>query len=324
MSQPVRPELLALLAAVKEAPEDAAPRLILADWLEENGDEHDRARAELLRLHVAPGQAPAAGLAWERQERQNDLLRRHAAHWLGPLPKDAKGWSVLPGGLLGLVMYAGTLLRLQEEEGLAEQEAWAWVAELRLWGLEADLLSNLLAGPLLAGPAVLSLSRNPLGAAGVRQLLACPRLDRLVGLDLSETGLGVKRARVLAAAVRLPHLCRLRLGNNDLGDEGTQALAGSPGLAGLTYLGLSSNGIGDAGARALAHSAHLARLTQLDLSGNEIGDAGARTLAETAHLPSLTTLALRLNPRISEQGKRLLRQRFGATAWGLVCDPPRP
>src|SRR5262249_19299503 len=39
----------ALFAAVKEAPEDV-PRLVLADWLEEHGDETDRAHAELIRL----------------------------------------------------------------------------------------------------------------------------------------------------------------------------------------------------------------------------------------------------------------------------------
>src|SRR5205085_6840363 len=155
-----------------------------------------------------------------------------------PLPKDAKGWSVLPGGLLSLWMYAGTLLRLQEEEGLAEQEAWAWVAELRVWGLD-EQLPDLLAVPLLAGPAVLVLGGNGLSVAGVKQVLACPHLDRLLGLDLSQNDLGVEGAEALAGAAPLPRLGRLRLSNNGLGDEGMRALAGSPGLAGLTYLGLS-------------------------------------------------------------------------------------
>jgi uncharacterized protein (TIGR02996 family) len=45
MSRPARPELLALLADIKENPDDLTPWLVLTDWLEENGDEGDRARA---------------------------------------------------------------------------------------------------------------------------------------------------------------------------------------------------------------------------------------------------------------------------------------
>lgn len=38
--------LLYLLAGVREAPEDDAPRLVLADWLEEFGSPSEQARAE--------------------------------------------------------------------------------------------------------------------------------------------------------------------------------------------------------------------------------------------------------------------------------------
>src|SRR5262245_49641697 len=54
MSPPAssRPELLGLLAACKESPDDDAPRLILADWLEEHG-EPERARFIRLQLERA-------------------------------------------------------------------------------------------------------------------------------------------------------------------------------------------------------------------------------------------------------------------------------
>lgn len=44
------PEYLALLATVCERPEDDAPRLIIADWLEENGEDE---RANEIRYYVA-------------------------------------------------------------------------------------------------------------------------------------------------------------------------------------------------------------------------------------------------------------------------------
>ena len=46
---PARRELLELLRHAKEDPDDAPRRAVLADWLEENGDETDRQRARVLR-----------------------------------------------------------------------------------------------------------------------------------------------------------------------------------------------------------------------------------------------------------------------------------
>src|SRR4051794_31790576 len=47
-----RAELRALLAAAKADHWDDGPRLALADWLEENGGEADRSRAEVIRLQL--------------------------------------------------------------------------------------------------------------------------------------------------------------------------------------------------------------------------------------------------------------------------------
>jgi uncharacterized protein (TIGR02996 family) len=56
---PARPELTALLEACKDAPDEDAPRLVLADWLEEHGGEADRARAAFIRLQLRPWRAAA-------------------------------------------------------------------------------------------------------------------------------------------------------------------------------------------------------------------------------------------------------------------------
>jgi uncharacterized protein (TIGR02996 family) len=42
----------ALIAAILQAPDDDAPRLICADWFEEQGDEASVARAEFIRIQV--------------------------------------------------------------------------------------------------------------------------------------------------------------------------------------------------------------------------------------------------------------------------------
>jgi uncharacterized protein (TIGR02996 family) len=45
-----RRELLSLLRTVRENPDDPTPKLVVADWLEEHGDESDRARAKYVRI----------------------------------------------------------------------------------------------------------------------------------------------------------------------------------------------------------------------------------------------------------------------------------
>src|SRR5690349_13768071 len=77
----------AFLQAILEDPEDA-PRLIYADWLEDNG-ESDRAefiRTQVERERLAPGD-PALPRLTARAEQ---LLGLHWEEWVGPL-RDAAG-----------------------------------------------------------------------------------------------------------------------------------------------------------------------------------------------------------------------------------------
>src|SRR5207247_2362789 len=59
-------------------PEDNTPRLVLADWLEENGDPD---RAEFIRL-----QCNRKSKDWSRREL--DLFQTNRLRWLGPLIGD--------------------------------------------------------------------------------------------------------------------------------------------------------------------------------------------------------------------------------------------
>jgi len=48
----------ALMAAIIANPDEDTPRLVLADWLDENGDEHDHGRAEFIRLQCELARFP--------------------------------------------------------------------------------------------------------------------------------------------------------------------------------------------------------------------------------------------------------------------------
>src|SRR5262249_51144151 len=91
---PPRPEVLAFLQDIKENPDDDAPRLILADWLEEHGDP----RGEFLRLEL---EAMRLDLPIPRRcelaKEIGTLLRRYEVDWFGPLRMPNFSCDVLQG-----------------------------------------------------------------------------------------------------------------------------------------------------------------------------------------------------------------------------------
>ena len=64
---------------------------------------------------------------------------------------------------------------------------------------------------------------------------------------------------------------------------------------------------------ALARSIHLVGLRELNLSRNDLGDDEAAALVASPHLSGLQVLDFSDNPRLTANGARLLRERFGTT-----------
>jgi uncharacterized protein (TIGR02996 family) len=89
---PALPEEAArLLSSVCEAPDDDAPRLVLADWLAARGDP----RGEFIACQIAAetGVNPQAG------ERAEALLAAHELAWAAPLPAPVASWTFRRGFL---------------------------------------------------------------------------------------------------------------------------------------------------------------------------------------------------------------------------------
>ncbi|MBY0460810.1 MAG: TIGR02996 domain-containing protein [Gemmataceae bacterium] len=86
----------ALLRAVCENPDDDTPRLVFADWLQENGDEHDQARAEFIRAQVRSAARFESG---DRTEDDPDALfasqleSLHGSRWWLSAPPAREGVS---------------------------------------------------------------------------------------------------------------------------------------------------------------------------------------------------------------------------------------
>jgi len=86
------PQVRAFLQDARERPEDDTPRLVLADYLEDNGDP-DRAEFIRLQCRLAVGQASLEESRREPMEiRCEELQDRRGGCWLGPLWQ----WSTSP------------------------------------------------------------------------------------------------------------------------------------------------------------------------------------------------------------------------------------
>src|SRR3989442_1560538 len=87
------PDRASFLEAIRQAPEDAALRLVFADWLDEH---YDPTLAEFIRVQC--GLEPLRDnsedeRAKELRQREEELLRQHRAAWLGPLEALAADWG---------------------------------------------------------------------------------------------------------------------------------------------------------------------------------------------------------------------------------------
>src|SRR5262249_46481415 len=85
-----------LLQAIREAPDDDAPRLVYADWLD---DHNEPQRAELIRVQCELARIPLGLRASQLRHREQELLAEHGADWAAPLAPFVSG-STFRRGLL--------------------------------------------------------------------------------------------------------------------------------------------------------------------------------------------------------------------------------
>lgn len=288
--------LLSLLAACKEAPRDDAVRLILADWLEENGDESERDRAAYLRAERAYGPLPRyhadeARLLAEMYR----LLLRNEERWLGPILAGLKPRRVeLQRGLIDVEVQP-TKFRAWWKQA-ATDPAFAWLGGVALNGWEDSRAAELavLSDARCGAFAHLHLDDLSWDAVawqrlGEHDLPFRPRSFRAPGRPGKALGAALAATPFLSDVRTLD----LRCGNNELDSAALVEIAEAPWLAGVRTLSLWGDGVDALGMHALCASPHLGPLERLDLSCNPIGDAGASALAACPQLATLRYLSLR-------------------------------
>jgi uncharacterized protein (TIGR02996 family) len=312
----------AFLEAIRAAPDEDAPRLIYADWLDENGDSD---RAEFIRVQIALARPKVPGRAALR-ERERSLLKANRERWLGPINPRGFPWQLargfieqFDGGGNEFLQESANLGRLAAlrrvclwQSGWTAAELAACAAlegvttlELTYCGLRAAGARALTLSPYLGRLAHLDMAGNGIRLEGASALLTSKRLPRITSLGLHSTGLGVRGVRGVVGLPEIARLTALTLGDDATGAEGAHAVAASRHLKGLRWLAMWGAGIGRAGAEPLAASPNLTALSTLLLHDNNVGAAGALAIAASPSLANLTVLDLSRN-NIRDRGARAL------------------
>ncbi len=281
---------LAFLSRIREQPADDGPRLIFADWLDEQGD----SRGQFIRVQCALARLPADDpRRGDLENREQALLQAHKPSWSARLAGLACEWTYRRGLVEAVSINASAFL----ERG-AELFRHGPIRRVRF--IEA--------GRCLA------------------QLVESPLLGKIREIDLCGSYLGNGGINLLARARQLTRLEVLHLGFNELTDQGLRALAEIPHLANVRELYLNDNKqLGTPGIRALADSPYLARLRLLDLSGNGLTESAVpcpdqRRIAETTRRSGAPEQPDRRRRRRSARPLRA----FEANAVPNACTRSRP
>ncbi|HEY1192381.1 MAG TPA: TIGR02996 domain-containing protein, partial [Gemmata sp.] len=316
-----RADLLALIRAAKEQPDEDTIRLVIADWLDEHGDAGDRANAALIRLQCELARLSDYDPRGTELRKQEEALQEQSPWSLGDDPRlwracSPRGWK---RGLAKVEAQPARAL-LDVEAALTASEGYAWVDELLAVQLGADQVPRLARSPLLEGLNKLSLFSLPIDVDGARAIASSPRLGLLRELELSHNELGPIGAYAFAERLNLPRLQTLRITSNGFNAETAEAFAAEPAISRIAVLGLGNNALGEKGISALAASPHLPGLTALELDMTDLDDAAVVALARLPRFASLTKLTLQHN-NLGATGARALTGATSLTELDLWRNP---
>jgi uncharacterized protein (TIGR02996 family) len=304
---------------IRDEPSDDAPRLIFADWLDENGEPE---RAEFIRIQCALDQLLVDDpLRDGLQKRESELLDANRERWQAALVPFVVDSDFRHGVIDRVSVDTGRFLA----DG-GEIFDLAPIRRVRFMNI-GDRLVDLVQSPLLRQVRELDLTNNNLGNRIPILLARSSHLTQLEALDLGFTDLGDKGLQVLASSPVFASLRSLQINDNGhLGLPGMRAIADSPHLTSLKELDVSNNSLsavalqpildgppanrlfrliltenrlGDAGVAALVASPVFARMAErdrvIDLRRVEMGPAGARSLAASPALRHVESLDLEGN-----------------------------
>jgi uncharacterized protein (TIGR02996 family) len=275
--------------------DDDTPRLVYADYLDENGQPE---RAEFIRIQVERFRRPA----WDASQvglrvREQKLLDEHGEKWLAELPVvEGAKWEGFRRGIVAEVSFASYEAMRQNAHAC---RAIAPVEAVKVrWPRRREPREN---PPPIAELREITLTGRPDDESEVGRLADSPQLATL--RTLTAGGLWAEAFTRLMASPHLAGLKALRLPSNNLGNAGVASLVRAASLAALEELDISGRGVTERyqddpvvqspGMEALANWSGLAGLRGLTLNGNDFGQVGLRALLRSPHVAGLKRLSMR-------------------------------
>jgi uncharacterized protein (TIGR02996 family) len=305
----------AFLKDIAANPEDDAPRLVYADWLDENGDP-DRAtfiRTQCRLASMGKYDLERYDLEWV----DKGLLAKHGKKWLKPIAKittnvefrrgfpDHFSLPVAKFVAKGEELFAAAPT-LRSYRPLQPKKAWGEllacpavenVTSIDLWGLEGITVPRLtaLAGSKhLRNLRGLTLAGMALGRC-IDHFAASPHLAKVAGLTVNDCNLGHAGLETLLKAKFAKNLTGLNVGKNKLFAGSIEMLAKWKGASRLKTLSLSEDHSGDESASAFAEGKWSA-LRGASLFFPRMTTAGLNALGGCKSLSSLRSINLHHRP----------------------------
>jgi uncharacterized protein (TIGR02996 family) len=280
-----RDEVSAFLAEIAASFDDDMPRLIFADWLEEQGDPW----AELIRVQCALARLfPAIPQRKALEARERELIRANSAEWLQPLRDDGFMNLYFRRGLMNVTLDADRFLAVGEK--LFERSPM--VSGVALTNVAAPV--RLSRCRHLRYVQSLKLSLNLPGQRALR-VVASEHLSQLAELSLCSIGIHIEDLPGLTNAPAAHSLQSLNLSSNSFADQDYEPISRETAPANLRELKLATCGIRPALLEALIERGWLDRLTTLSLGYNHCGDDGLSRIVGRPDAATLRSLSMPFN-----------------------------
>lgn len=275
-----QPEMIREIAA---DPDNPLPRLIYADWLEEQGDD---ARAAFIRIHCELDHDDGDPRLADLRTRANVLLHTYRESWVAELGAGVRVHR-FRFGLIDDIVIEPRLLWDDDVPALDR----APITGLRVALNDAGLVERLARLPQLAQVRRLYLRGSELGSEGLQRLLNSPHFPELEVFSLESCMMSRMSMRRLAESKKLRRLQHLDLSHNPIGSAGIQELTRA------TFPALES----------------------LFVNHCNIDEEGARLLATTRKMPRLVAVRSRDS---STAIQTMLRERLSGRSQNQSIDPP--
>jgi uncharacterized protein (TIGR02996 family) len=286
----------AFLEDVIAHPDDDAPRLVFADWLEDHGDAE---RAEFIRLQCALARADQGDPRLpQMRAREQELLERYAQRWAEPLRSIVEQWAFRRGFIESVDLRPSSEMVLRER--LEAAFRLAPVRDLRL-EVEGGELPQVYEFP-----------------EALRRLRS---LDLFVATEVEAEELLPLASPLFAGLTSLLLGCQYW----EIPMEALREIVRSPVLAGLTELVLSigeyAGDVEDTFLHDLAQTPHLTQLRRLDLLAIAFDVKIARALRRAPALAALSHLGLEGSAATEEAWRKLLWARsLDRLEWLGLCS----